>query len=164
MITNPDLFDLLPTIQYMKSVPFEVNRSELYSPEELYEGFDPDLPESYDRCFDVRAYRHFMSKGRKSSGSYRTSSLTCRSIRRNMTSNEQRPGARARQKRASAIHLQSPLAVVPHVIHKTLDRVLQIREEPVAGHPLDLPDRVYIEILLSVPLRIPADKPDASRG
>ena len=64
MITNPHLFDLLPTIHYMKSVPFEVNRSELYSPEELYEGFDPDLPESYDRCFDVRVYRHFMTKGK----------------------------------------------------------------------------------------------------
>ena len=36
----------------------------LYSPEELYEGFDPEHPESYEKCYDGRVYRHFLKKGK----------------------------------------------------------------------------------------------------
>ena len=36
----------------------------LYSPEELYEGFNPDEPDSYEKCYDGRVYRHFLKKGK----------------------------------------------------------------------------------------------------
>ncbi|MBO7118952.1 MAG: hypothetical protein J6W03_01375 [Bacteroidaceae bacterium] len=36
----------------------------LYSPEELYEGFSPERPESYESCYDGRVYRHFLKKGK----------------------------------------------------------------------------------------------------
>ena len=36
----------------------------LYSPEELYEGFDPEKPKSYDKCYDGRVYRHYLKKGK----------------------------------------------------------------------------------------------------
>ena len=36
----------------------------LYSPEELYEGFNPEQPSSYEKCYDGRVYRHFLKKGK----------------------------------------------------------------------------------------------------
>ena len=39
--------------------------SHLYSPEELYEGFNPDQPASYEGCYDGRVYRHYLKKGKK---------------------------------------------------------------------------------------------------
>ena len=36
----------------------------LYSPEELYDGYNPDHPESYDKCYDGRVYRHYLKKGK----------------------------------------------------------------------------------------------------
>lgn len=36
----------------------------LYSPEELYDGFNPDKPESYESCYDGRVYRHYLKKGK----------------------------------------------------------------------------------------------------
>ncbi len=36
----------------------------LYSPEELYEGFNPEQPDTYDKCFDGRVYRHYLKKGK----------------------------------------------------------------------------------------------------
>lgn len=36
----------------------------LYSPEELYEGYNPDEPGSYDKCYDGRVYRHYIKKGK----------------------------------------------------------------------------------------------------
>ena len=36
----------------------------LYSPEELYEGFNPEQPESYEKCYDGRVYRHYLKKGK----------------------------------------------------------------------------------------------------
>ena len=36
----------------------------LYSPEELYEGFNPAQPDSYEKCYDGRVYRHYLKKGK----------------------------------------------------------------------------------------------------
>lgn len=41
--------------------------SHLYSPEELYEGYSPDCPESYDDCYDGCVYRHYLSRGKHAS-------------------------------------------------------------------------------------------------
>ena len=37
----------------------------LYSPEELYDGYNPDQPGSYERCYDGRVYRHYLKKGKQ---------------------------------------------------------------------------------------------------
>ena len=36
----------------------------LYSPSELYEGFNPEKPNSYEDCYDGRVYRHYIKKGK----------------------------------------------------------------------------------------------------
>ena len=36
----------------------------LYTPEELYDGYDPQSPRSYDKCFDGRVYKHYIKKGK----------------------------------------------------------------------------------------------------
>ena len=36
----------------------------LYSPEELYDGFNPEQPDSYEKCYDGRVYRHYLKKGK----------------------------------------------------------------------------------------------------
>lgn len=36
----------------------------LYTPEELYEGYNPLVSGSYEKCFDGRVYRHYLKKGK----------------------------------------------------------------------------------------------------
>ena len=42
MISKTNFSDIGQIIEYMKSVPFEVNRSTLYNTNELYEGYNPE--------------------------------------------------------------------------------------------------------------------------
>lgn len=65
MITNANFADILPIVKYLRSVPFDVSRIKLYNAADLYEGYKPDLPQSYDQCFDARIYRHYLSKGKQ---------------------------------------------------------------------------------------------------
>ncbi|NUT91516.1 MAG: hypothetical protein HOY78_05740 [Saccharothrix sp.] len=44
-------------------VPYQVYRSSLYTPAELFDGFDPDRPESYADTPDARIYRHSKQQG-----------------------------------------------------------------------------------------------------
>ncbi len=39
-------------------------RNRLYSPEELYEGYDPRNPNSYQTCYDGRVYKHYLKMGK----------------------------------------------------------------------------------------------------
>ncbi|MCB9677389.1 MAG: LOG family protein [Alphaproteobacteria bacterium] len=41
-----------------------VHRSRLYAPEELYDVFDPERPESFHDCLDQRIYRQFLLDGK----------------------------------------------------------------------------------------------------
>jgi predicted Rossmann-fold nucleotide-binding protein len=52
---------LFPTIP---DVPYQVYRTSLYTPAELFDGFDPDHPESYVDTLDARIYRHSRARGR----------------------------------------------------------------------------------------------------
>ncbi|NTX03756.1 hypothetical protein HUA74_15485 [Myxococcus sp. CA051A] len=45
-------------------VPYQPYRGGLYSPEELYAGFDPMRPETYEDTLDARIYRHWEAHGR----------------------------------------------------------------------------------------------------
>ena len=53
-----------PLVEYLKAVPFDISRNTLYSAAELYEGFDPEQPESARDYFDKQVYRHFMAMGK----------------------------------------------------------------------------------------------------
>ncbi|MEU7531362.1 hypothetical protein AB0A74_36910 [Saccharothrix sp. NPDC042600] len=44
-------------------VPYQVYRSSLYTPAELFDGFDPDRPASYADTPDARIYRHSKQQG-----------------------------------------------------------------------------------------------------
>ena len=45
--------------------PFNIFPARLYSASELYEGYDCCNPESFDRCYDTRIYRHYISRGKQ---------------------------------------------------------------------------------------------------
>ncbi|MBY8853322.1 hypothetical protein K7G98_35860, partial [Saccharothrix sp. MB29] len=44
-------------------LPYDVYRSRLYTPDELFAGFDPDDPASYADTPDARTYRHSRAQG-----------------------------------------------------------------------------------------------------
>ena len=62
MIKDTD-FNKMSLVEHLKAVPYDVTRKELYSSEELYEGFSPDDMGSYSTCFDQQVYRHYVSTG-----------------------------------------------------------------------------------------------------
>ena len=45
--------------------PFTAHRAQLYTPEELFAGFDPTRPDGYAATFDARVYRHWVATGRQ---------------------------------------------------------------------------------------------------
>lgn len=47
----------------LPGLPYEPWRTELYTPEELFEAFDPADPCSYCDCLDARVYAHFRRTG-----------------------------------------------------------------------------------------------------
>ncbi|SDC93208.1 LOG family protein [Actinokineospora iranica] len=51
------LFPIVP------GLPYEVYRSHLYTCAELFDGFDPDHPETYADTLDARVYRHTREQG-----------------------------------------------------------------------------------------------------
>ncbi|GAA3889819.1 LOG family protein [Saccharothrix violaceirubra] len=48
---------------HIPDLPYEVYRSHLYTPAELFADFDPDRPESYADTPDARVYRHSRQQG-----------------------------------------------------------------------------------------------------
>ena len=67
MISNVDLISADNLVEYVKSVPFDVSHSSLYNAAELYEGYDPDKPETFCDCFDSIIYRHYLATGKQTS-------------------------------------------------------------------------------------------------
>lgn len=63
MISNNNVADLGPIVEYLKSVPFDVSRKRLYTAVELYGGYIPVQPESFNKCHDTQIYRHYISTG-----------------------------------------------------------------------------------------------------
>ena len=63
MISSPEYEEMKDVMAYLEQVPFDVSRTSLYSPAELYEGFDPNDENSYDECYDNKVYQHFASLG-----------------------------------------------------------------------------------------------------
>ena len=65
MIKNANVSDALSIVEYLKEVPFDVSRTELYDAKELYEGFDPADAASFDDCHDTRIYQHYLAHGKQ---------------------------------------------------------------------------------------------------
>ena len=65
MIRNANYSDIASIVEYLKSVPFDVSRTKLYSAKELYGDFTPDKPGLLDNCLDMQIYRHYLSKGKQ---------------------------------------------------------------------------------------------------
>lgn len=64
MIANPNFANMESFVEYLREVPFDVTRTSLYSATDLYEGYNPEQPESFNTCFDTQIYQHFISKGK----------------------------------------------------------------------------------------------------
>lgn len=52
-------------MDYLKAVSFDVNRTSLYTAEELYAGYDPQKAETFETCYDTKVYKHFMATGKQ---------------------------------------------------------------------------------------------------
>ncbi len=52
-------------MEYLKAVPYQVNRNALYSADELYAGYDPENEATFDVCYDTKVYRHFIATGKQ---------------------------------------------------------------------------------------------------
>jgi len=66
MITNNGLNDLKDIMTYLDKVPYCVTRQALYSPGELYQGYDPEAgPKSYGACFDGKVYQYYLYTGKQ---------------------------------------------------------------------------------------------------
>ena len=65
MISSNEIQEIASIMEHLEMVPYDVTRKQLYTPEQLYEGFDPDEPESYQNCLDTRVYQHFLTTGKQ---------------------------------------------------------------------------------------------------
>ena len=52
-------------IRDQETQPFTAHRSQLYTPEDLFAGFDLDDPAGYEATYDALVYRHWETSGRQ---------------------------------------------------------------------------------------------------
>lgn len=52
-------------LEYLETVPYDVNRTSLYNAEDLYAGYDPAKPETFETCYDTKVYKHYIEKGKQ---------------------------------------------------------------------------------------------------
>ncbi len=69
MINNPSIEQLEDLQKWMRDVPFEVIRQELYSAGDLYKGYQPSDDAEQDRasfaaCYDSLTYKHYLDQGK----------------------------------------------------------------------------------------------------
>ena len=65
MITNNNLQEIEGVVAHLKSVPFDVTVGGLYSAAQLYHGYEPECPQSYEECYDQHVYQHFLLEGKQ---------------------------------------------------------------------------------------------------
>ena len=65
MIKSTDFNELRGMVEYLRSVPYDVTRKQLYSAADLYDGYDPSQPDTFFTCHDTLVYRHFMGTGKQ---------------------------------------------------------------------------------------------------
>ncbi|MCR5820083.1 MAG: hypothetical protein K6F94_03935 [Bacteroidaceae bacterium] len=69
MITIPNFAKMDGLAEWLKAVPFDVNRSDLYSAAEIYKGYEPSEDKELDSksfagCYDSLVYQHYISQGK----------------------------------------------------------------------------------------------------
>jgi len=52
-------------VRHLEDVPYNVSRKSLYSPLELYAGFDPEESGTIENCYDNIVYKHYISSGKQ---------------------------------------------------------------------------------------------------
>lgn len=52
---------------YLECVPYEVMRSALYAPSELYDAYNPYDAKTFHECYDTRVYHHYLDNGKNCS-------------------------------------------------------------------------------------------------
>ena len=62
---NPEQLFSEEAMEYIKTVPYQVDRTSLYSADDLYAGYDPAKPETFDSCYDTKVYQHFIATGKQ---------------------------------------------------------------------------------------------------
>lgn len=63
MISSLDLKEFVNIGFYLQSLPYDVSRKELYTPDELYAGYDPERA-TLEGCFDTNIYKHYIATGK----------------------------------------------------------------------------------------------------
>lgn len=58
------LIDQVKFGQYLVSVPYNLELTSLYTIQELFDVFDANDPDSFDRCYDTRVYKHMVETGK----------------------------------------------------------------------------------------------------
>lgn len=64
MVTTPDYNEVEHIGHYLEEVPFNVSRQTLYSPYELYAGYNPEHEETRKDCYDSVVYDHYLRHGK----------------------------------------------------------------------------------------------------
>ena len=65
MIKQTDSQKVANLIDYLKKVPFDVNRDNLYTAQELYEGYDSQKEPDKASYYDQRVYAHYIANGKQ---------------------------------------------------------------------------------------------------
>ena len=65
MISDKDFNKMAAVMDYLKQVPFDVGREELYSARDLYKGYDLNENGSFGTCYDSLVYNHYVSSGKQ---------------------------------------------------------------------------------------------------
>ena len=65
MIADKYFNDFEGTVDYLKSVPYDVTRKELYCAADLYKGYDVDDISSFMTCHDTLIYQHYLNTGKQ---------------------------------------------------------------------------------------------------
>lgn len=65
MITIPDYRVLESIEDYMREVPYDVTRQQLYSVHSLYKGFDYKDSSTFEHCYDTIVYKNYLKHGKK---------------------------------------------------------------------------------------------------
>ncbi len=66
---------------YLISVPYNLERTSLYTIQELFDVFDYDDPESFDRCYDTRVYHHLVETGKLTDSPYEIAARAIHDLR-----------------------------------------------------------------------------------
>ena len=64
MISEKDFSQMTTVMEYLKEVPYDVTRNKLYTPQELYKGYNPHETGSFETCYDSKVYRHYLTTGK----------------------------------------------------------------------------------------------------